>query len=187
MAPLTLLLTVLFAAAKHSRHHEGAAHEASCPRDEAKAVVLGLQAELEHALQNCNILRARELSLPRGSFATVDAYCGPAGTCCVDMGSLDDLWAYYSCADTILYPAKPSHMDVLRNGTVVVTRSELSKGMADPMAPVSYAYEYRWNWHPVKGKHCEYRLGYVAGHAYGCPAVLPNAISCAAPICAPFA
>ena len=184
MALLALLLTVLFAAAKHSPRHEDAAGEAGYSRDEAKAVVLGLQAELEHALQTCDILRARELSLPRGSFATVDAFCGVAGTCCVDIGSLDDLWAYYSCADTILYPAKPSHIEVLRNGTVVVTRSELSNGMADPLAPIAYAYEYRWNWHPVKGKRGEYRLGYVAGHAYGCPAVLPNAILCAAPICA---
>lgn len=181
LIPLALSLFASFSAADDDKLHGRPCNR--CGKDEAIKKALALQNQIQELARQCDYKGALELSLPNGSFSTIDKYCLD-GSCCNDKGSMEKWWTYYNCFDTLYFPVQPRNIEYLRNGTVVITLPDIAASYLPDWNRTLIAYEERWFWMPVESANgCDFRLGYIDGHAYNCPAFIPNIRSCDDPVC----
>lgn len=174
------LAATLFVAAAEDKHQRPCNR---CGKEEAEKVVRGLQAKLEEYTKQCDYKSALELSLPGAGFATVDMYCAD-DSCCADVGTMEKWWTYYACDMHFEYPVAPVTVEHKTNGTVVITKAEFAAGYTETWERTLSAYRQAYHWFPVASESgCDFRLGYIDGNAYNCPAFIPNAISCDNPVC----
>lgn len=166
------LLAITFVSAELDHHRKPDCH---CSAEEAKETVRGLQNILFANTQVCDYRSNLEMSLPNASFSTLDYYC--ANGCCLDEGSLQKWWSYYSCSDRIYYPVEPQDITILNNGTVVFSVHEVTGAVAEGDF-IQYSYFYKYHWYPVAGAKCQFKLGLITGHSLQCPASLPMAARC---------
>lgn len=180
LIPFALGLVASFSAAE-DKHH---AHPCNrCTKEEAIKKALALQAQIVASAQQCDIKSALELCLPNGSYSTIDQFCAD-GTCCNSKGSLEEWWTFYQCTDTTYYPVQPTSVEHLKNGTVIISLPEVGNTYLPDWQRKLIAYSERWFWMPVQSADgCDFRLGYIDGHSYNCPAFIPNAIACENPVC----
>lgn len=152
----------------------------SCPKGEAEEVVRARQAQFNNYMQNCQYLPALALATPKASWATVDYFCGDK--CCFDVGDMPFWFSYYSCYDNIAYPKAPQSLVWLKNGTAVMTLTEIQsrKNGTTNFGETSYVINYFW--FPVPGS-CDFKLGYLTANAVQCPAYVPKAPYCYSPEC----
>lgn len=189
---LPLLLAIIYAIPSeadkgfghphHPRHQPGCGN---CSKEEAEKVALSRQVQLQDLAQKCDYQGALELSLPGAGYASTDQYCAD-GSCCSDVGTMENWWTYYNCYDNLIYPVVNS-ITHLANGTIIINRPEITGTYVNEgsgLEQIIYAYNTSYYWFPVKtDKGCDFRLGFIKANSYNCPAFIPNAVSCQSPVC----
>lgn len=178
---LLVISLVSSASFAENKHHARPCNR--CGKDEAITKALSLQSLIQNLARQCDFKSALELSLPDASFSTIDMFCAD-NSCCNDKGSMEKWWTYYQCTDTTYFPVQPRRIEYLKNGTVIITLPDIAATYDPDWRRSLDAYEERWFWMPVESADgCDFRLGYIDGHAYNCPAFIPNISSCEDPIC----
>ncbi len=184
-ALVPFLAAFVFATAEEDKHHHRP--DCQCSKEESIAAALARQAQLQECAKACDYSKCLELSLPEASFSTVDQFCAD-GSCCNDLGSMEQWWTYYACPDNINYAYQPAKVTYVNNGTVIVSKTELASSYDysdyDNWTRQLFAYQLNYYWVPVQSdQKCDFRLSFISGHSYNCPEFIPNAVKCDNPAC----
>lgn len=140
-------------------------------RDEAERAVTAAFDQLVAATRRCDYKKSLESFTRDASYVTVESYCEP---CCVEIGSAQRWFDFYTCESQLDYPLESRSFHHLSNGTVILSTLEATSFAYTNDISL---YNVNYYWFPVEGK-CEFLVGYIDGWVPRCPAFVPGALNC---------
>lgn len=146
-----------------------------CPDKKAREIVLGMQKNLEDAINACNYQAITGIGSYDFSFSTIEDNClSGGGGCCTEVGT-DFAAGRYVCGDKMLYFAPTcDYVKKYNNGTIVVTKVEVRNPAATPEDVIIHTYNYYYS--PFYA--CQFKLTYIDGNVQICPNYVSGLATC---------